>query len=48
MAHEYCIRRGDVVLCRSSVPWLGYPTKKVRQMVADGHVYTVDGKERKV
>ena len=48
MAYEYCILRGDVVLCRSSVPYCGYPPKKVRQMIADGHLYTVDGKERKV
>lgn len=48
MAHEYCILRGGVVLCRSSQPWLGYPPKKVRQMIADGHQYTVDGKEKRL
>lgn len=48
MEHEYCILRGDAVLCRSSVPWCGYSTKQVRKMVADGYRYTVDGKERKV
>lgn len=48
MAHEYKILRGDVVLCRSSVPWRGYPPKKVRQMIVDGYRYAVDGKERKV
>lgn len=48
MGHEYCILRGGVVLCRSPLPWCGYPPKQVRQMVADGYTYTVDGKERKV
>lgn len=48
MAHEYKILRGDVVLCRSSVPYCGYPPKKVRQMIADGHTYTIDGKEKKL
>ena len=48
MEHEYCILRGNVVLCRSSVPWCGYAPKQVRQMVADGYRYTIDGKERKV
>ena len=48
MAHEYKILRGDVVLCRSSVPYCGYPPKKVRQMIADGHRYTVDGKEKRI
>lgn len=48
MRPEYCILRGGVVLCLSSVPWCGYPPKQVRQMVADGYVYTVDGKEKKV
>ena len=48
MAHEYKIIRGDVVLCRSSLPCCGYQPKKVRQMIADGHRYLVDGKERKV
>lgn len=48
MAHEYKILRGDVVLCRCSVPWCGYAQKKLRQMIADGYRYTVDGKERKL
>ena len=48
MAHEYKILRGDVVLCRSSVPYCGYAPKKVRQMIADGHKYTVDGKEKRL
>lgn len=48
MAREYCILRGDVVLCRNSLPYCGYPVKLLRQMIADGHRYTVDGKERKV
>ena len=47
MTHECCILRGNVVLCRSSVPYCGYAPKKVRQMIADGHRYLVDGKERK-
>ena len=48
MGHEYCILRGDLVLCRSSVPYCGYTPKKVRQMIADGHQYTVDGKEKRL
>lgn len=48
MAHEYKILRGDVVLCRSSMHYCGYQPKQVRQMIADGHRYLVDGKERKV
>lgn len=48
MEHEYCILRGNVVLCRSSLPYCGYPPKQVRQMIADGHRYTVDGKEKRV
>lgn len=48
MAHEYKIIRGDVVLCRSSLPYCDYQPKQVRQMIADGHRYLVDGKERKV
>ena len=48
MAHEYIIQRGDVVLCRSSLPCCGYQPKQVRQMIADGYRYTVDGKDRKV
>lgn len=48
MEHLYCILRGDVVLCRSSLPYCGYQPKTVRQMIADGHRYLVDGKERKV
>lgn len=48
MEHEFCILRGDVVLCRSSIPYCGYPLKKVRQMVSDGYRYTVDGKDRKL
>lgn len=48
MEHEYKILRGDVVLCRSSLPYCDYQPKQVRQMIADGYRYTVDGKERKV
>lgn len=48
MEHKYCIIRGNVVLCRSSVPYCGYPPKKVRQMIADGYQYTVDGKEKRL
>lgn len=48
MVHEYCILRGDVILCRSNIPWCGYQPKKVRQMIADGYRYIVDGKEKRV
>ena len=48
MAHEYKILRGDVVLCRSSVPYCGYLPKKVRQMITDGYQYMVDGKEKRL
>lgn len=47
MTHEYKILRGDVVLCRSSLLCCGYQPKQVRQMIADGYRYLVDGKERK-
>ena len=48
MGNEYIILRGDVVLCRSSLPYCGYQPKQVRQMITDGYRYLVDGKERKV
>lgn len=49
MAREYCILRGDVVLCRSSLPYCGYPLKTMRDMMAAGYQYVVDGKSvRKV
>lgn len=40
----YEIRRGGETVCRSNIPMLGYSAKLLRQMVADGYRYYVDGK----
>lgn len=40
----YEIRRGGETICQSNLPMLGYSAKLLRQMVADGNRYYVDGK----
>ena len=40
----YEIRRGGETMEHSSVPMLGKTVKQLRQMVADGYRYYVDGK----
>lgn len=40
----YEIRRGGETVCHSNIPMLGYSAKLLRQMVADGYRYYVDGK----
>lgn len=47
--HLYEIRRGGETICTSHVPRLGYTPKRLREMVADGYKYYVDGKlQRKI
>lgn len=41
---KYEIRRGGETKCASSLPYCGYPVKTLRQMMADGYQYVVDGK----
>lgn len=42
--HVYEVRRNGETVCVSSVPQCGESLKKLRQIVADGHQYYVDGK----
>ena len=41
---RYEIRLGGETKCASSLPCCGYPVKTLRQMMADGYQYVVDGK----
>lgn len=41
---KYEIRRNGETVCVSSLPYCGYPVKTLRQMMADGYQYDVDGK----
>lgn len=43
----YEIRRGGETMEHSSVPMLGKTVKQLRQMVADGYRYYVDGKMKR-
>lgn len=46
---SYQIRRDGVTLLNSPIPLCGYSPKKLRQIVAAGHKYYVDGKyQRKI
>lgn len=46
---SYEIRRDGVTLLNSPIPLCGYSPKMLRQIVADGHKYYVDGKyQRKI
>lgn len=42
----YEVRRGDTVLCTSSVPDLGYRSELLREMELDGYEIYIDGKRR--
>lgn len=41
---KYEIRRNGETVCVSSMPYYGYPAKTVRDMMAAGYQYAVDGK----
>lgn len=43
-ANNYEIRRDGSTVCRSSIPRCGYPAKLLREMIAAGFRYYVDGK----
>lgn len=42
------LRRGRQVLCRGTVPWLGYSKARLRMMYRDGCVIYRDGKRVKL
>lgn len=49
MPKQYEIRRDGEVVCASSLPMCGYTPKRLREMLAAGYRYYVNGKlERKV
>lgn len=41
---KYEIRRDGSTVCASSLPMCGYPAKLLREMIAAGYRYYVDGK----
>lgn len=43
-SQKYEIRRNGETVCVSSQPQCGYPAKTVRDMMAAGYQYVVDGK----
>ena len=44
---KYEIRRDGVTVCSSNIPRCGYGIKLLREMVAIGYRYYVDGKMQK-
>ena len=47
MSERYEIRRGGVTVCRSGLERCGYSEKLLRQIIAAGYGYYVDGKRAK-
>lgn len=47
MKERYEIRRGGVTVCRSGLERCGYSEKQLREMIAVGYGYYVDGKRAK-
>lgn len=47
MKERYEIRRGGLTVCQSSLERCGYSKKLLREMIAAGYGYYVDGKRAK-